>query len=184
MDVKGAYLNGTLKERVYMRQPEGHDDNSGRVCMLVKTLYGLKQSGCKWNIEFDTKIQAHGFTRLKSNPCAYVCHDDNGIGIITVWVDNLLLFATTDTSMQIMKQDIRSQWEMTDLGEPTKIVGIEITLQDRTVMISQQQYIENILKKEGLECANSVSTPLDQNVPIEPNPEGNKVTGATHMRAY
>jgi hypothetical protein len=142
--------------------------------MLVKTLYGLKQSGREWNIEFNTKIQAHGFTRLKSDPCAYVRRDDNGIGIITVWVDNLLLFATTDTSMQIMKQDIRSQWETTDLGEPTKIVGIEITLRDRTVMISQQQYIENILKKEGLERANSVSTPLDQNVPIEPNPEGNE----------
>jgi hypothetical protein len=63
---------------------------------------------------------------------------------------------------------------MTDLGEPTKIIGIEITLTDWTVTISQQQYIENILKKEGLECANAVSTPLNQNVPIEPNPEGNE----------
>jgi hypothetical protein len=45
MDVKGAYLNGILKERVYMRQPEGYDDKSGRACQLVKTLYSLKQSG-------------------------------------------------------------------------------------------------------------------------------------------
>lgn len=45
MDIKGAYLNGTLKEMVYMWQPEGYDDKSGRVCRLVKTLYGLKQSG-------------------------------------------------------------------------------------------------------------------------------------------
>jgi hypothetical protein len=49
MDVKGAYLNGTLKEKVYMCQPEGFDNGTGRVCKLIKTLYGLKQSGHKWN---------------------------------------------------------------------------------------------------------------------------------------
>ena len=45
MDVKGAYLNGVLQEKVYMQQPEEYDDGSGRVCQLVKTLCGLKQSG-------------------------------------------------------------------------------------------------------------------------------------------
>jgi len=57
MDIKGAYLNGTLKERVYMQQPEGFADGSGRVCLLIKTLYGLKQAGRKWNIELDTKLR-------------------------------------------------------------------------------------------------------------------------------
>jgi len=45
LDVKGAYLNGKLKERMYMRQPEGHDDGTGRICLLIKMLYGLKQAG-------------------------------------------------------------------------------------------------------------------------------------------
>jgi Reverse transcriptase (RNA-dependent DNA polymerase) len=136
MDVKGAYLNGTLKERVYMRQPEGHEDNSGRVCMLVKTLYSLKQSGHKWNIELDTKLQKCKFIRLKSDPCTYMHRDDNRTGIITVWVDDLLMFTMMDTSMETMKQDICSEWETTDLREPTKIIGIEITLTDWTVTIS------------------------------------------------
>ena len=61
MDVKGAYLNGTLKETIYMRQPEGFADGSGRVCHLKKTLYGLKQSGREWNAEFDNKMQAKGY---------------------------------------------------------------------------------------------------------------------------
>ena len=61
MDVKGAYLNGELKETVYMRQPEGYEDNTGRVCELVKTLYGLKQSGQEWNKEFDEKLKKFGF---------------------------------------------------------------------------------------------------------------------------
>ena len=45
MDVKGAYLSGILHEKVYIKQPEGYDDKSGRVCELIKMLYGLKQSG-------------------------------------------------------------------------------------------------------------------------------------------
>ena len=57
MDVKGAYLNGTLKEKVYMCQPEGYKDGSGWVCELIKTLYGLKQSGREWNQELDEKLR-------------------------------------------------------------------------------------------------------------------------------
>ena len=72
MDIKGAYLNGVLKEKVYMRQPEGYDDGSRKVCILIKTLYGLKQSGREWNKKLDTKPQNLGFNPLQSDPCAYV----------------------------------------------------------------------------------------------------------------
>ena len=61
MDVKGAYLNGILKEKVYMHQPEGYEDNTGRICELIKTLYGLKQSGREWNKEMDGKMKQFGF---------------------------------------------------------------------------------------------------------------------------
>ena len=72
MDVKGAYLNVVLQEKVYMQQPEGYDDGPGRVCQLVKTLYGLKQSGHEWNKKLDNELKDKGFTNLKSNPCVYV----------------------------------------------------------------------------------------------------------------
>jgi Reverse transcriptase (RNA-dependent DNA polymerase) len=110
MDIKGAYLNGTLKEQVYMRQPKGYDNNSGRVCLLVKTLYSLKQSGYEWNIELDSKLQGHGYKRLKSDPCTYVQCDSRGATIIIVWVNDLLMFATTDEIMEEMKQEICLEW--------------------------------------------------------------------------
>ena len=72
MDVKGAYLNGILQEKVYMQQPEGFEDGTGRVCELVKTIYGLKQSGREWNKEFDNKMKSFGFQRLKLDPCVYI----------------------------------------------------------------------------------------------------------------
>jgi tRNA(Ser,Leu) C12 N-acetylase TAN1 len=79
--------------------------------------------------------------------------------------------------MDEIKTMLKVEWEMTDLGEPSKMVSIKITQTDRTITISQKKYIENILAKEGLENANPVSTPLDQNITLEPNPDktqGNK----------
>jgi len=73
MDIKGAYLNGKLQERVYMRQPEGLEDGTGRICLLVKKLYGLKQAGREWNKELDSKLRKKGYSRLvRSDPCVYV----------------------------------------------------------------------------------------------------------------
>jgi hypothetical protein len=144
---------------------------------LLKSLYGLKQSGHAWNIEFDRIIRKHGFKRMRSDPCAYIRCENNGHGefaIITVWVDDLLLFATSDTLMEKTKQNISTEWETTDLGEPSKIIGIEITQSANTISIGQRQYVEAILKREGMDCANPVTMPLDPGTPIVPNLDGNE----------
>ena len=169
-----AYLNGTLKECVYMQQPEGFADRTGRVCLLIKTLYGLKQAGREWNIELDMKLRRRRYAHLRSDPCVYILCVGEEFAIITVWVNDLLLFAMTIRLMNRMKLDIKAEWEVTNLGEPSKIVGIEITMGKDSIAISQNKYIESILKKEGLERANPVGMPLDLNTPLEPNPEGNE----------
>jgi hypothetical protein len=174
MDIKGAYLNGILQETVYMKQPEGCEDGTDRVCRLIKTLYGLKQSGREWNKEFDAKIKTYGYRRLISDPCTYIRWDGNEFAIITVWVDDLMLFATSDKMMEHMKNAIKSEWEATDMGQPSKIIGIEITFEDDAVIISQQKYIESLLKKEGLEDANPVAMPMDPNIQLTANPEDNE----------
>ena len=153
MDVKGAYLNGILKEKVYMHQLEGYEDGTGRVCELIKTLYGLKQSGQEWNKELDEKLKKFGFQRLHSDPCVYIKRDGNDVTIITVWVDDLLLIAKPDELMEQTKSDLHTEWEMTDLGEPTKIIGVEITQTKDLITLSQKVYIESILECEGLSAA-------------------------------
>ncbi len=56
LDVKGAYLNGILTQPIYMEQPTGFGDGSGLVCLLIKSIYGLKQARQVWNAEFDRAI--------------------------------------------------------------------------------------------------------------------------------
>jgi hypothetical protein len=63
---------------------------------------------------------------------------------------------------------------LADLGEPRKIVGIEITMDEDSVTISQQKYIESILEREGMLDTNPVGMPLDPHIKIAPNPETNE----------
>jgi hypothetical protein len=172
MDVKGAYLNGKLQEHVYMRQPDGYSDGTDRVCQLVKTLYGLKQAGREWNRELDNRLKTIGFKSLTSDPCVYTRCLEGDTHIITVWVDDLLLFTQTDEGMTHLKADLNNILDLTDIGEPSKIVGIEITRKDNSISISQEKYIESILKREGMEKAHPVKTPLDPNIALIRNPEG------------
>jgi len=127
LDIKGAYLNGILKERVYMRQPEGYGDSTDCICLLVKTLYGLKQAGQEWNLELDAKLCKKGYACLEANPCIYIWRTSDDFIIITVWVDDLLIFATTVELKGKAISNVESEWQITDLGEPSKIIRIEIT---------------------------------------------------------
>jgi Reverse transcriptase (RNA-dependent DNA polymerase) len=174
IDVKGAYLNGTLQETIYMRQPEGCEDGMGCLCKLVKTLYGLKQAGHEWNNKLDGKLKVHEYRQLLSNPCTYIQQDGDKFGIMVIWVDDSLLFASSDLAMEHMKKTFHSEWEVTNLGEPSKIVGIKVTRTDNTITISQQRYIENILLKEGMANANPITIPMDPNMKLAPNPDENE----------
>jgi len=71
-----------------------------------------------------------------------------------------------------VRTDVAKEWKVTDLGEPQKIIGIEITRSPECITISLSKYIKSILHKEGHEHCNPVSTPLDPNVQLVPNPDG------------
>jgi hypothetical protein len=170
MDVKGAFLNGILQEDIYMAQPEGYEDGSQKACHLNKTLYGLKQSGREWNKQLNTQLSKLGYNRAYSDPCLYIQKTESDLNLLTVWVDDILSFSTSTKAMQIAKRDISQTFEVTDLGDPKKLVGIEITRdrKNKRITITQTKYIEAILAKYGLQDANPVRTPLDSHTKLEP----------------
>jgi Reverse transcriptase (RNA-dependent DNA polymerase) len=83
-------------------------------------------------------------------------------------------FTFDEDGMHLTKMQLAQRWQVTDLGEPSKIIGIEITCEYNTISISQKKYIEHLLHKEGMEHANPVVTPLDHAIPILPNPDQNE----------
>ena len=73
MDVKTAFLNGFIKEELYMMQQEGFVNPKGanKMCKLQRSIYGLVQASQSWNIRFDKLIKAYSFIQTCSEACIY-----------------------------------------------------------------------------------------------------------------
>ena len=73
LDVKMTFLHGNLEEVIYMEQPLGFIEKGqeNKVCLLLKSLYGLKQSPCQWYKRFDDFMMFEGFLKSKYNACVY-----------------------------------------------------------------------------------------------------------------
>ena len=73
MDAKNAFLNGFIKEELYMMQPEGFVDPKGanKVCKLQRSIYGLLQASQSWNICFDKVIKVYGFIQTCGEACIH-----------------------------------------------------------------------------------------------------------------
>ena len=175
MDVKSAYLNGELKEEIYMRQPDGFEDGSGRVCRLRKTLYGLKQAGREWNRKFHTDLTSIGFHRTHSDNCVYTRWKDGKLEIVTVWVDDLILVAVGKTQMVQLKGELNNLFDIKDIGEPKLIIGIQVerNRENKSITLSQSNYIDTVLKRFKMMDANPIGTPLDSNKQIMSKQDSN-----------
>ena len=92
MDVKIAFLHGSLDEEIFMAQPEGFIERGSedKVYLLKKSLYRLKQSPMQWYLKFDEFMISHGYCRSKFNNCVYYKFLSSGVGIyLLLYVDNM-----------------------------------------------------------------------------------------------
>lgn len=128
MDVRTAFFNREIEEEIYMEQPEGFVQKGQEhlVCKLNKSLYGLKQSVCKWNWRLDKFLKKCGFIQLDSDPNMYKLKKGNEFLYLLVYVDDLLLALNSLKLMEIVKNLLKSEFEMSDLGEPTWFLGLEV----------------------------------------------------------
>ena len=147
MDVKGGYLHSMLEEEIYMRQPDRFNDGSGWVLKLRWALYGLKQLGRTWNQRLHGLLLGLRFQQSLANKCIYIRQDKDSIEVISVYVDDFGLFADSKGGMIKLKGELNEKFQMTELGEMKKILGIRIE-RDRehgTLTMSQGHYIDIIL---------------------------------------
>ncbi|MCO5553375.1 hypothetical protein L7F22_006896 [Adiantum nelumboides] len=131
MDVKSAFLNGELKEEVYVSQPPGFEvsNEEHKVCKLIKALYGLKQAPRAWYRRIDDFLKSIGFSKSYSDSNVYVLRQDNFIVIIILYVDDLIITGGNEDQIHHTKEQLKSEFEMTDLGLMHFCLGIEVLQQ-------------------------------------------------------
>ena len=161
LDVKTAFLNGELDEIVYMHQPPGYDDGSGRVCKLFKSLYGLKQGPRQWFKKFIDYILHLNFHQIESEPCIFVRKYVNSEILIVLYVDDVLIVAGSDEAeVQIVIQLLRKEFEMSKSEVANEFLGIKLEYVNDKLYLSQKSYVQKVLDKFKMsECKHS-DTPL------------------------
>src|ERR1700691_1537964 len=149
-DVKGAYLHGRLDKIIYMKQAPSYNNNSGRVCLLIRSLYGLKQAGNIWNRELNRVLHEIGFLQLKSDYCCYIKQQGGNYSILLVWVDDFVSLSTTDALNDDAERDLKLHFEIKALGQPNLLLGTKVSIQSNHISLSQSHYIDALLPKYGL----------------------------------
>ncbi|GJT54091.1 retrovirus-related pol polyprotein from transposon TNT 1-94 [Tanacetum coccineum] len=162
MDVKMAFLNGSLKEEVYVSQPEGFIDPEfpNYVYRLKKALYVLKQAPHAWYDKLSSFLIKHGFTKGIIDSTLFTRLHGGDILLVQVYVDDIIFGSTNPDFSKRFANLMKNTFEMSMMGELKFFLGLQVHQSPRGVFISRSQYAIELLKKHGLDECVSMSTPM------------------------
>jgi hypothetical protein len=171
MDMVTAFLNPKIdKDDVYMAMPPGIEWIDKRlkqtsVVRLLKALYGLKQAPRLWYQDINEFLLSINFKQSNADQNLYI---KQGV-LLLLYVDDLLIVDTSSHGNEAtkVKEQLSQKYKMTDLGEARRFLGLEICKTRNGYTLGQQDYINTIVKRFGLENAKPASSPMDQNVRLE-----------------
>ncbi|VVT56888.1 uncharacterized protein SAPINGB_P005375 [Magnusiomyces paraingens] len=162
MDVETAFLNGDLKEDIYMRQPKGFvvKGQESKVCHLKKSLYGLKQAPLCWNEKIHGALVKLGFIRNESDYGVYTKGSGSTMVIIALYVDDLLISGNSSEVIAKTKSSLSSMFKMKDLGPVEQFLGMRVKQSPYHITVDVSRYIFDVLEEFGMQNCSSVKTPL------------------------
>ncbi|GKE58436.1 retrovirus-related pol polyprotein from transposon TNT 1-94, partial [Tanacetum coccineum] len=183
MDVKTAFLNGQLKEEVYVSQPEGFvdQDNPSYVYKLKKALYGLKQAPRAWYDMLLSFFISQQFSKGVVDPTLFTWHAGNDLLRVQIYVDDII-FSSTNTAMcDKFANQMTNKFKMSMIGKMSFFLGLKISQSPRGIFINQSKYASEIVKKYGLNSTDFVDTPMIENKKLDEDLQG-KLVDATLYR--
>ena len=128
MDVKIAFLNGFLKEDVYVVQPKGFIEPhfSNHVLYFKKALYGLKQAPRAWYDRLTQYLVSHGFTRGKADQTLFIKREDGELIVAQVYVDDIIFKSTKDELAHSFSKLMQAEFKISMIGELNHFLGLQI----------------------------------------------------------
>lgn len=183
-DVKNAFLNSDLDEEIYLKPPPGFEGND-KVCKLRKSLYGLKQAARVWNQAIHGTLIECGCVQSQTDKCLYSIHKNKVNTYIIIHVDDILIAGNDLNLMNEIMDCVQRKFEIKDLGEVRNYLGNKVERSsDGSFSISQEKYIDEIVKAAHLTDAKESSCPIDigyykieDSEPLEDNVDYQKMIG-------
>nr|GEW25108.1 putative ribonuclease H-like domain-containing protein [Tanacetum cinerariifolium] len=182
MDVKSAFLYGTIKEEVYVCQPLGFEDpdHPNKVYKVVKALYGLHQAPRAWYETLANYLLENGFQRGKIDQTLFIKRQKGDILLVQICIDDIIFGATNKDLCKSFEKLMKDKFQMSSMGELTFFLGLQVKQKKDGIFISQDKYVAGILRKFGLTEGKSASTPIDTEKPLLKDPDGEDVDVHTY----
>ena len=163
MDVKSAFLHTQLVKQIYVQQPKGFMSakHPNKVCLLLKSLYSLKQAPHMWNQEIDSHLQHHGYVPTDTNPCVYIHHVGRAVAFISLYIDNCTII-TSNSLLQATKDMLMAKFDMTNLSKASSILSIKVIHNHKhsSISLHQVRHINTILTHYSLTNCKPQYTPM------------------------
>ena len=159
-DVKTAFLYGKIDTDIYMYQPEGFDDGSGRVCKLNKSLYGLKQASRCWNSRFVEFVKSIGFQTSDSDPSLFLYRKREKLIVLALYVDDGLIAYNCKFELDEILQHLRAEFEV-KVNNLSCYIGMRIRKIGKNLYVDQANYAEQMLTRFNMWECKIVKTPIE-----------------------
>nr|GEV92527.1 hypothetical protein [Tanacetum cinerariifolium] len=182
MDVKSAFLYGTIEEEVYVCQPPGFKDpnHPDKVYKVVKALYGLHQAPRAWYETLANYLLENGFQRGKIDQTLFIKRQKGDILLVQIYVDDIIFGATNKDLCKSFEKLMKDKFQMSSMGELTSFLGLQVKQKKDRIFINQDKYVAKILRKFGLTEGKSASTLIDTVKPLLKDPNGEDVDVHTY----
>ena len=183
LDISNAFLNGKLEEPIYMKQPAMfQSSNPGQVCILQRTLYGLKESPKAWYNELTSTLIRLGFECCADDEALWINHKHNLYMVL--WVDDMLLVCKNLSALTACKSALLGAFKGRDLGPTERFLNARIGIDKsaHTVKLSQPDYIANLLKEYSMEGSATKASPMAQGGNAGPALDGEEQTKAPYAQ--
>ncbi|KAI3692974.1 hypothetical protein L6452_32800 [Arctium lappa] len=177
MDVKSAFLNGQIQEEVYVQQPPGFENSKypNHVYFLDKALYGLKQAPRAWYDRLSNFLLANGFERGTTDTTLFFKKRKGEILLVQIYVDDIIFGSTNDLYCKKFESLMKSEFEMSMMGELTFFLGLQVKQTTEGIFINQSKYVSDILEKYKLSDSSPMKTPMSTGSKLHADPEGKPV---------
>ncbi|GJX69357.1 retrovirus-related pol polyprotein from transposon TNT 1-94 [Tanacetum coccineum] len=172
--VKTAFLNGELKEEVYVSQPKGFvdPDRPHHVYRLKKALYELKQAPRAWYDTLSKFLLAQGFCKGVVDPTLFIRKTGIHTLHVQIYVDDIIFASTDPKDCDRFSNEMSSKFQMSMMGQISFFLGLRISQNPRGIFINQSKYANEILKKFDLHKSDPVDTPMVERTKLGENLSG------------
>nr|GEU51207.1 uncharacterized mitochondrial protein AtMg00810-like [Tanacetum cinerariifolium] len=182
IDVKSAFLYGTIEEDVYVCQPLRFEDPDYpvKVYKVVKALYGLHQAPRAWYETLANYLLENGFQRGKIDQTLFIKRQKGDILLVQIYVDDIIFCSTNKDLCKAFEKLRKDKFKISSMGELTFFLGLQVKKKKDGIFISQDKYVAKILRKFGLRDGKSASAPIDTEKPLLKDPDGEDVDVYTY----